>query len=95
MARVTVEDCLHDMENLFQLVLVASKRTRQIYAGSDPKVPVDGDKPTVISLREIAAGKVGTEVLDQKMPVGMEFDDADDNESEAVSAASMPTPPEI
>ena len=36
MARVTVEDCLHDMDNLFQLVLVASRRARQIYSGSDP-----------------------------------------------------------
>lgn len=67
MARVTVEDCLHGVDNLFQLVLVASRRARQIYAGSDARVPEDGDKPTVIALREIAAGKVGREVLDEKI----------------------------
>lgn len=77
MARVTVEDCLHDMENLFQLVLVSSRRARQIYSGSDPRVPEDGDKPTVIALREIAEGKVGVEVLDEKVtPVG-EFGEQD------------------
>ena len=59
MARVTVEDCMGAVDNLFQLVLVASKRARQIYMGSDVRVPEDGDKPTVIALREIAAGKVG------------------------------------
>lgn len=75
MARVTVEDCLHDMDNLFQLVLVASRRARQIYAGSDARVPEDGDKPTVIALREIAAGKVGREVLDEKVSHGLELAD--------------------
>ena len=82
MARVTVEDCLHDMDNLFQLVLVASRRARQIYSGSDPRVPEDGDKPTVIALREIAAGKVGREVLDEKVTHGLEladFDNVDEN----------------
>lgn len=67
MARVTVEDCLHGVENLFQLVLVASRRARQIYSGSEIRVSGDGDKPTVIALREIAAGKVGPEVLDEKI----------------------------
>lgn len=69
MARVTVEDCMGAVDNLFQLVLVASKRARQIYMGSDARVPEDGDKPTVIALREIAAGKVGREVLTEKPPV--------------------------
>lgn len=72
MARVTVEDCMGAVDNLFQLVLVASKRARQIYMGSDPRVPEDGDKPTVIALREIAAGKVGREVLTEKPPVVVE-----------------------
>jgi DNA-directed RNA polymerase subunit omega len=72
MARVTVEDCLHGVDNLFQLVLVASRRARQIYAGSDVRVPEDGDKPTVIALREIAAGKVGREVLDEKIVQAVE-----------------------
>jgi DNA-directed RNA polymerase subunit omega len=72
MARVTVEDCMGAVDNLFQLVLVASKRARQIYMGSDVRVPEDGDKPTVIALREIAAGKVGREVLTEKPPVAAE-----------------------
>jgi DNA-directed RNA polymerase subunit omega len=79
MARVTVEDCLGAVDNLFQLVLVASKRARQIYAGSEVRVPLDGDKPTVVALREIAAGKVGREVLTEKPPVSLaEMEAAED-----------------
>lgn len=63
MARLTVEDCLPFVENRFQLVLVASKRARQIAMGSTPLVPVDNDKPTVLALREIAEGKVGPSIL--------------------------------
>jgi len=55
MARVTVEDCLKHVENRFELVLIASKRARQIAKdGADPLVPWDGDKPAVVALREIA-----------------------------------------
>ena len=63
MARLTVEDCLPFVENRFQLVLVASKRARQIAMGSTPLVPIDNDKPTVLALREIAEGKVGPSIL--------------------------------
>lgn len=57
MARVTVEDCLEKVENRFALVLVAAERAHQLEMGlSDPAVPEDNDKPTVIALREIAAG---------------------------------------
>ena len=56
MARLTVEDCLPFVDNRFQLVLVASKRARQIAMGSTPLVSVDNDKPTVLALREIAEG---------------------------------------
>lgn len=57
MARVTVEDCLEKVENRFALVLLAAERAHQIEMGlSDPAVPEDNDKPTVIALREIAAG---------------------------------------
>lgn len=65
MARLTVEDCLPNVENRFQLVLVAAKRARQIAMGSEPLVPLDNDKPTVLALREIAEGKVGPEILDE------------------------------
>lgn len=55
MARITVEDCLDKVDNRFELVMVASKRARQIATGGkDPLVPEEGDKPTVLALREIA-----------------------------------------
>lgn len=57
MARITVEDCLKVVDNRFDLVLIASKRARQLARSSvDPLVPVENDKPTVVALREIAAG---------------------------------------
>ena len=63
MARITVEDCLDNVENLFELVLVASKRARRLANGAEPFVDWENDKPTVVALREIAAGKVGIEML--------------------------------
>lgn len=56
MARVTVEDCLPYVENNFELVLKAARRARDISHGAQPLVPEEDDKPTVIALREIAAG---------------------------------------
>lgn len=57
MARITVEDCLKNVKNRFELVLIAAKRARQLGRGTaDPMVPWDNDKPTVVALREIAAG---------------------------------------
>ena len=64
MARVTVEDCLTNVDNRFQLVLVATKRARQISLGSEPFVEEENDKPTVIALREIAEGLVTKDILD-------------------------------
>jgi DNA-directed RNA polymerase subunit omega len=58
MARVTVEDCLEHIENRFKLVLLASKRSRQLGKNADPFVPRSKDKDTVLSLREIAEGHV-------------------------------------
>ena len=65
MARITVDDCLDKIPNRFQLTLVAAYRARQLANGSDPLVNTTGqkDKPTVMALREIAAGKVGVEML--------------------------------
>lgn len=68
MARVTVEDCLDNMENRFQLVLVASKRAREITMGKEPMVPWENDKPTVVALREIAAGLVTNAILREPEP---------------------------
>ena len=64
MARTTVEDCLENVDNRFQLVLVASKRARAISKGADAMVDVHDDKPTVIALREIAKGLVNCNILD-------------------------------
>jgi len=64
MARTTVEDCLDNVENRFQLVLIAAKRARQIQMGADPLVPADNDKPSVIALREIAEGLIDASILD-------------------------------
>jgi DNA-directed RNA polymerase subunit omega len=65
MARITVDDCLEKIPNRFQLTLVAAYRARQLHNGAEPQVNVQGlrDKPTVLALREIAAGKIGVEIL--------------------------------
>ena len=65
MARVTVEDCLENMDNRFQLVMVASKRARQLSNGSDAKLDWENDKPTVMALREIAAGLISRDILSE------------------------------
>ncbi|MFK7829960.1 MAG: DNA-directed RNA polymerase subunit omega [Congregibacter sp.] len=67
MARVTVEDCLESVDNRFQLVMVASKRARQIATGGkEPLVQEESDKPTVIALREIAEGLVTPDMLNRE-----------------------------
>ena len=66
MARITVEDCLEKIPNMFQLVLVAAKRARQLANGAHPMVDWENDKPTVVALREIADGYVNEEILTQR-----------------------------
>ena len=63
MARVTVEDCLEKIDNRFKLIMVASKRARQIAMGTEPLVEWENDKPTVVALREIAAELITEESL--------------------------------
>lgn len=63
MARVTVEDCLDKVDNRFQLVLVATKRARQLANGVQPLVDWENDKPTIVALREIADGLIGPSIL--------------------------------
>jgi DNA-directed RNA polymerase subunit omega len=65
MARVTVEDCLENVENRFQLVLIATKRARQLVNGHEPHLPWENDKPTVVALREIADNLVNAAILDE------------------------------
>ena len=66
MARITVEDSLKNSENMFEMVLLASKRARQIANGSEPMVPRNNDKPTVIALREIADGLITNEIMEAR-----------------------------
>lgn len=65
MARITVEDCLEHVDNRFDLVMLASRRARQISQGADPLVPAENDKPTVIALREIAANLITDSNMDE------------------------------
>jgi len=81
MARITVDDALENIGNRFQLTLAATYRARQLGAGASPLVEPNKDKFTVIALREIAAGKVGTEVLKRNPGAG----------AGAVVAAAVPS----
>jgi DNA-directed RNA polymerase subunit omega len=66
MARITVEDCLDHVDNRFELVMVGSKRARQIATEGRPAlVPEENDKPTVIALREIEEGLVTADILNE------------------------------
>ncbi|MEM7195013.1 MAG: DNA-directed RNA polymerase subunit omega [Pseudomonadota bacterium] len=89
MARITVTDCLEHVDNRFQLVLIATKRARQLILGAEPLVPVENDKPTVIALREIAEGLVGPSILEEEMTIpGLNFEDeaqSDDLDAELSS----------
>lgn len=86
MARVTVEDCLDHVANRFELVMVASKRARQMATGGkDPMVEEESDKPTVIALREIAEGLVTPEVLNRE-----EETDVEEELLEAMESAAEP-----
>ncbi len=86
MARVTVEDCLDNVDNRFELVMLASKRARQLATGGkEPKVAWENDKPTVVALREIAEGLVDNDVVQQEAlvqeePLFVAFEAEDSNE---------------
>ena len=84
MARVTVEDCLDKVDNRFQLVLVATKRARQLANGVEPLVEWENDKPTIVALREIAAGLIGPSILDE--PIHTVFEEEETAEQAAAGA---------
>lgn len=65
MARITVDDCLKVISNRFEMSLAATYRARQITNGAQPMLEASRDKPTVIALRELAAGKYGPEILNR------------------------------
>ncbi len=89
MARITVEDCLTYMDNRFDMVLAAAKRAHQLSNGADPLIENTQDKPTVIALREIAAGLVGEDILVQDS----EQREISDDELAQVLLSTMPVPP--
>lgn len=82
MARITVEDCLDNIDNIFEMVLVAAKRARRVAHGADPLVELENDKPTVIALREIAEGHITPSILEEvEVPIAedlLQQDIADD-----------------
>lgn len=86
MARITVEDCLENVDNRFQLVLISSKRARQIMQGAEPHVDRENDKPTVIALREIAEGFVTKDILSEEIKQATTEEDEITDEAE-VSAS--------
>ncbi|HJN94927.1 MAG TPA: DNA-directed RNA polymerase subunit omega [Gammaproteobacteria bacterium] len=94
MARITVEDCLDKVDNRFELVMVSSKRARQLQIeGKEPLVSVDNDKPTVIALREIADGMVNAEILVEKPSVELDEAATIEELGEAVAAAEQEAQP--
>ncbi len=78
MARITVEDCMQQVDNLFDLVLIASKRARQLSNGAPTELEWQNDKPTVVALREIADGLVDREILREPDAPLAEVEQAED-----------------
>lgn len=81
MARITVEDCLDNVANRFELVLVAAKRARQLARGAETTLSWDKDKVTVMALREISENIIGPEILKETPPEEEIFGDFPDNEN--------------
>lgn len=74
MARITVEDCISNIDNIFEMVLVAAKRARRVAHGAEALVELKNDKPTVIALREIAEGHITPAILEEiETPMSEEF----------------------
>ncbi|MBX9904437.1 MAG: DNA-directed RNA polymerase subunit omega [Burkholderiales bacterium] len=65
MARITVDDCMKIIPNRFDMSLAATYRARQLANGAQPMIDATRDKPTVIALRELAAGKYGADILNK------------------------------
>lgn len=87
MARVTVEDCLENVESRFELVLLASKRARQLVAGKESMVEWENDKATVVALREIGEGKISTKILENMALEEKRAREAAEAEAAALEAA--------
>jgi DNA-directed RNA polymerase subunit omega len=71
MARITVDDCIKFIPNRFELTLAATARARQLALGASPLIESGRDKPTVVALREISAGKIGADILHPPTPASL------------------------
>src|SRR5579862_8349151 len=97
MARVTVEDCLKNVKNRFELVILSAKRARQLMRGKEPKVEWENDKPTVVALREIAAGFTDfdtPEILHEEITIEIieTTETTETTETQEAPIAAAPTP---
>lgn len=91
MARITIEDCLENVDNRFDLVMLATKRARQLANGREPLVEWENDKPTVVALREIAEGLIDHAYVDKSLEAEEEVEEETaetDTPSEDQQAAS-------
>jgi len=86
MARITIEDCLDNVENRFDLVMLATKRARQLENGREPLVPWEDDKPTVVALREIAEGLIDHAYVDKSLAA----EDENEFDEEEVQSEEQP-----
>lgn len=85
MARITVEDCLEVVPNRFELILLAARRARQLHNGVEPTLDnAENDKPTVLALREIAAGHV-----DDRMVARIELEERERRERDALGWVAL------
>ncbi len=89
MVRITVEDCVKNIDNLFDMVMIAAQRARRLANGAEPLVERENDKPTVIALREIAAGLINEEILQE---ISEPEDDLLSSEEAEELLASTPMP---
>lgn len=91
MARITVEDCLQYVDNRFELVILGSRRARQLAVGGrEPLVPTSNDKPTVIALREIEEGLIDNAMLEEADEEGLDSLNAVASELETSFANNNP-----
>ena len=89
MARITVEDCIDKFPSRFELVLVASQRSRELHSGETPTVDKDNDKNTVISLREIADTSIPVEKMKENLIEGFQKVTINDEEDEDFEIQSL------
>ena len=89
MARITVEDCMSKVDNIFDMILLAAKRAKRIANGADALIERENDKPTVIALREIADGKMSESILEELDEIASDELLQDDESDEIMPLQSL------